>query len=356
MARKDEDETAEQVPTHELHDPRNPRGPEGFHDAAFDALVESIRAEGIVEPLIARPPDAKGRRELVAGGRRHAAARKLGLKRVPVITRSYAEQRAAVHRLLTNLVRAKLDGLSEAKALYSLHSEHGLSVEEIGRRVGLQKTAIYDSFGLLKATDAVKSAVASGKLPKAQAAMLATIQEPKEQREKLGIVLDQGLGFHETRDLVRSKARSVRRQGRPAKDAAPVFRAPGMAQRKPRPHASGAMPEDRIEALLERVERAREDGPVYGSLFLDFLAIDPGIAVGMSRGRVKAKGKVRDTKTALVGLYAWTLAHQGDTRAMRRAAYEAGRRVSWRAGGAEARRALEGSEALFKIERHDSGK
>jgi ParB/RepB/Spo0J family partition protein len=114
----------------------NPHQPRSYHDPAAQAELEaSVRDSGVHEPLIVRPlPD--GGYQLVAGGRRLAAARNVGLATVPVVVREYTDAEAEQVALIENLQRANLRFDDEAQALLRLKRRFGLTNEAIGRSIG----------------------------------------------------------------------------------------------------------------------------------------------------------------------------------------------------------------------------
>ncbi|HEV2036918.1 MAG TPA: ParB/RepB/Spo0J family partition protein [Candidatus Dormibacteraeota bacterium] len=166
----------------------NPRGPIG--DVA--ELAASIRAVGIVEPLIVTlgefagtlPGDAKGYR-IVAGHRRLAAAKEAGLKRVPCIVREYSIEDAAVVRLIENLQREDLSPLQEASAFAQLVAM-GLAQKTIGERVGRSQAHISKRLALLELPELARKAIDSGGIRLEDALELVKIKDhPKRVKDAI---------------------------------------------------------------------------------------------------------------------------------------------------------------------------
>lgn len=120
-----------------------------FDDAALAELAESIKAQGVVQPIVVRPV-AGGRHEIVAGERRWRAAGLAGLRTIPVVVRTLDERAAMAVALVENIQRADLNALEEAEALQKLIRECGLTHEACATAVGKSRAAVSN---LLRLTD-----------------------------------------------------------------------------------------------------------------------------------------------------------------------------------------------------------
>lgn len=153
-----------------------------FADDALEELADSIRVQGVIQPLIVSDP-GDGGYEIVAGERRWLAAQRAGLSEVPVVIREAVGDREMLElALVENLQRTDLDALEEAQAFHSLASEHGLSHEEIGRRVGRSRPAISNSLRLLQLPDEIQQLLREGKLTAGQARPLLALTGEQQLR------------------------------------------------------------------------------------------------------------------------------------------------------------------------------
>jgi ParB/RepB/Spo0J family partition protein len=146
----------------EIEEGHNPRS--AFDEAAMSELEASIRASGLVTALTVRPNGNEGSYLLIAGERRLIAAKRAGLKSVPVVIREQGDPLAAA--IAENLIRADLDPIEEARALARLGEAEQLSThKELARRVGKSSAFVSARLRLLKLPEAVQSAIAKGDVP-----------------------------------------------------------------------------------------------------------------------------------------------------------------------------------------------
>jgi len=157
--------TTLELPLDELatgnHQPRS-----DFPDESLAELADSIREQGILQPLIVRPrPAADGPRyEIVAGERRWRAARLAGLATVPVTVRELDDQSALAVALIENLQREDLNPLDQARALARLASEFELTHEQVAKAVGRSRASVSNMLRLLGLHDDVKAMLSDGRL------------------------------------------------------------------------------------------------------------------------------------------------------------------------------------------------
>ena len=140
---------------------RQPR--EHFDDEALQALADSVRERGVLQPVLVRPKPG-GTYELVAGERRWRAARLAGLEAIPALVRAWADADALELALIENMAREDLSPVEEARACAALVEELGLSREEVGRRVGRSRVAVSNLMRLLELPDEVLDLLQSGTL------------------------------------------------------------------------------------------------------------------------------------------------------------------------------------------------
>ena len=134
-----------------------------FDDDLLAALAESIRARGVLQPVVVRPL-VGGRYELVAGERRLRAAKAAGLDRIPTIVRETAEAERLELALIENMARADLNPIEEARACATLVEDLGLTKEEVARRVGRSRAAVANLVRMLELPDEVVQMIERGAL------------------------------------------------------------------------------------------------------------------------------------------------------------------------------------------------
>lgn len=152
-----------------------------FDDQELEALAASIRAQGLLQPLVVTA-EGDGSFSIVAGERRWRAARLAGLEAVPVVVRGGLDDRARLElALVENLQRSDLNPLEEAEAYAALQASFGLSQEEIALRVGKGRTTITNALRLLKLPDEVRELLRSGRLTAGQARPLLALGDAGRQ-------------------------------------------------------------------------------------------------------------------------------------------------------------------------------
>ncbi|MBF0096147.1 MAG: ParB/RepB/Spo0J family partition protein [Magnetococcales bacterium] len=184
----------------------NPRQPRGDMDpVALEELAESIRAQGILQPILVRPLGEQGERyELIAGERRWRAAAIAGLTKVPVLVRAMDDGESLEVAILENVQREDLNPIEAAKGYDLLMREFDYSHKKIGRRVGKSRMAITNLLRLLRLPEPVMNWVANGTLSTGHARALLGLEEQPERLIQLAEeVAVQGLSVRETEVLVR---------------------------------------------------------------------------------------------------------------------------------------------------------
>jgi ParB family transcriptional regulator, chromosome partitioning protein len=187
-----------------------------FSEAAIEELAESIRAQGVIQPLVVAP-EAGGLYTIIAGERRWRASRRAGLETVPVVVRPVSGDRELLElALVENLQRSDLNPLEEAEAYLALQEKFGLSQEEIAGRVGKARTTVTNSLRLLRLPEEVQELLRGGQLTMGQARPLLGLATAEEQILLAERAVREGLS---ARDLEREAAP---REKPPKKLAKPV--------------------------------------------------------------------------------------------------------------------------------------
>ncbi len=180
----------------------NPRQPRRvFSDEAHAELVASIRAVGLLQPIVVRPADG-GRYELVMGERRWRAAETAGLTAVPAVVRHTADDAMLRDALIENLHREQLNPLEEAAAYDQLLSDFGCTHEELAERVGRSRSQVSNMLRLLRLPAHVQRRVAAGVLSAGHARALLGVEDLEQQDRLAQRIVAEGLSVRAVEELV----------------------------------------------------------------------------------------------------------------------------------------------------------
>jgi ParB family transcriptional regulator, chromosome partitioning protein len=183
-----------------------------FDEGALEGLADSIRAHGIVQPLLVRRQG--DRYELIAGERRWRAARLAGLSKVPVVIKEVPDQDLLEIALIENIQRENLNPIEEAQAYKRLLENVGLTQEALAARVGRDRSYITNYLRLLKLPDDLQQLVVEGRLSTGHARTILGLTHVDLQRKIARQVIDGALSVRATEHLVRKAV-----EGSPAKTA-----------------------------------------------------------------------------------------------------------------------------------------
>jgi ParB family chromosome partitioning protein len=182
----------------------NPRQPRGQMDPQELAeLADSIRRNGILQPVIVTPSEQEGKYILIAGERRLVASRMAGLSEIPSIIRLASEVERLELALIENVQRADLSPLESAEAYRQLDEEFGLSHEEIAESVGKSRTTVTNTLRLLKLPEDVRRALNDRHISEGHARALLGLPTPEAQSSALHSILKNELNVRQTEELVR---------------------------------------------------------------------------------------------------------------------------------------------------------
>lgn len=193
----------------------NPQQPRRhFDDAALEALSQSIRSCGVMQPIVVRPlPD--GGYEIVAGERRWRAAQRLGLAEIPAVVRELDDRTAAEWSLVENLQREDLNPIERADALRRLATDHGLTHQEIADRVGLDRSSVSNHLRLCELDAATRASLVGGELDMGHGKALLGVQDLAVRERLRARAIAAGWSVRELERQVRRLGGS----GRPARAA-----------------------------------------------------------------------------------------------------------------------------------------
>src|SRR5215470_17454506 len=171
-----------------------------FSAEALRELADSIKEQGIVQPLIVR--EQNGHLELIAGERRWRAAQLLGLAEVPVIVRE-ADDRAVLElALIENLQRENLNPMEEAQGYAQLIQQFQLKQEEVASKVGKSRAAVANALRLLKLAPMIQDYVRQGRVSVGHAKVILALPSDQEQKLAAERVIKDGLNVRQTEGLV----------------------------------------------------------------------------------------------------------------------------------------------------------
>jgi ParB family chromosome partitioning protein len=187
-----------------------------FAPEALQELADSIREQGVVQPLIVR--ERNGHLELIAGERRWRAAQLAGLKEVPVILRQ-ADDRAVLElALIENLQRENLNPIEEAQGYSQLIKQFQLTQEDVATKVGKSRAVVANSLRLLNLASELQNHLRTGRLSVGHAKVILGLQTEQEQNSAAERVLREGLNVRQTEAIV---ARLQSRAASPVARSAP---------------------------------------------------------------------------------------------------------------------------------------
>jgi ParB family chromosome partitioning protein len=187
-----------------------------FVPAALEKLAGSIRAEGVLQPIIARPlpGSTPTRYEIIAGERRWRAAQLAGLQSIPALVRDPDDRSALVQALVENLQREDLDPVETARGVQRLIDEFQLTHDEAARRLGHSRDAVSHLLRILKLEPGVLADVSQGRLSLGHAKLLASLPQPLQQ-EIAQEVIDRGLSVRALEQRIRALDRPPGRSPKP---------------------------------------------------------------------------------------------------------------------------------------------
>ena len=233
----------------------NPNQPRrSFDPEALLALAESIKARGVLQPIVVRPL-AGGHYEVVAGERRLRAAKLAELPTVPAVVRETAEAERLELALVENMAREDLNPVEEARACATLVEDLGVTKEQLGRRVGRSRVAVSNLIRLLDLPDETLALVASGELSEGHGRAILTCKDHGERRRLAREAVAEGWSVRETERRARAAEEPP-----PALRRAPAGVHPDLTE-------AIAIAEDALTAALGRAVRVRARGDGFRAEF-----------------------------------------------------------------------------------------
>lgn len=181
---------------------RNPAQPRTqFDTPAIQELAASIRERGVLQPVLLRP--SGDGYQLVAGERRFLAAREAGFSSIPAIIRPLTDRESLLIALIENIQRENLNPIDEARAYYRLATEYGLQHEEIGQRVGKDRSTVSNAIRFNNLPQDVQGLMESGALSAGHGRALLSLSTPKQQSDLAGSAASHGWSVRDLEERIR---------------------------------------------------------------------------------------------------------------------------------------------------------
>ena len=204
------DDVLIEIPVNQIEaNPAQPR--KSFSPEALEELVTSIRASGVIQPVIVRHRGPGY--QLIAGERRWRAARQAGLERIPAIVRDATDAESLELALVENLLREDLNPIDEAEAYEKLLGQFGWTQEELAGRIGRDRSSIANSLRLLRLPEEIQADLRGGRLTMGHARALLALTNPADQLRLRDDILAHAWSVRATEDSIRALEEAARPRG-----------------------------------------------------------------------------------------------------------------------------------------------
>lgn len=196
-----------------LPNPHQPRVRFDYNE--LEGLAVSIRTNGILQPINVRRLN-DGKYELISGERRLRASRMVGLTKIPCVVMDVSDEQSALFAIIENVQRQNLDFFEEAVAIEKLISIHGLTQEEIAKKLGKAQSTLSNKLRLLRLPEEVRDRISCAGLTERHARALLTIPDNTIRGKLLDIIIDRHLTVGETERLVSDTLRRKKNKNKPS--------------------------------------------------------------------------------------------------------------------------------------------
>ena len=186
-----------------LIDPKSDQPRKYFDKDALEELSESIKENGLLQPILVREYGEGGRYQIIAGERRFRASRLAGLTEIPAIVLDRDDRAVAQIALIENIQREDLNPLEEALAYRSLKEEYGMTQEELSEKLGKSRSAIANSMRLLDLPDPILTMVAARELSAGHARTLLGVKDREDMILLAQITAEQDLSVRQLEEQVK---------------------------------------------------------------------------------------------------------------------------------------------------------
>jgi ParB family chromosome partitioning protein len=204
------------IPVDQIHpNPNQPR--QEFDREAVSGLAESIRSQGLIQPVVVRPR-VQGGYELIAGERRWRASREAGVAAIPAVVRDADDRDTLLLGLVENVAREDLSPVEEGRAYAILLDEFGLSLAEVAERVGKSKPTISNRIRLLELPSDVLDLLGRGELSEGHARALLSIPDHDQRRRLARRIVREGLSVRAAERAAKAAGAATRERRTSAVD------------------------------------------------------------------------------------------------------------------------------------------
>lgn len=201
------------IPTDEIiPNPNQPR--KVFNQNELDALADSIRNNGIIQPLVVRKNN-NDEYELISGERRLRAAVKVGLETVPCVLMSVSDNDSALFAIIENIQRDNLNYFEEAESISRLVNDYSMTQEEISKRLGKSQSYLSNKLRLLRLSDELRSVILENSLSERHARALLRLEGDIDRLKALLEIIEKNMNVSETDKYIDSIVTPVKQKSRP---------------------------------------------------------------------------------------------------------------------------------------------
>ena len=195
-----------------LPNPHQPRVRFDYNE--LEGLAVSIRTNGILQPINVRK-DSGGSYELISGERRLRAARMVGMSKIPCIVMDVSDEQSALFAIIENVQRQNLDFFEEAVAIERLMTEHGLTQEEISKKLGKAQSTLSNKLRLLRLPETLRDKISCAGLTERHARALLVLPDNITRGRVLDIIIERHLTVSESERLINDVQRRKKSKNRP---------------------------------------------------------------------------------------------------------------------------------------------
>ena len=195
-----------------LPNPHQPRVRFDYNE--LEGLAVSIRTNGILQPINVRK-NSDGSYELISGERRLRAARMVGMSKIPCIVMDVSDEQSALFAIIENVQRQNLDFFEEAVAIERLMTEHGLTQEEISKKLGKAQSTLSNKLRLLRLPETLRDKISCAGLTERHARALLVLPDNTTRGRVLDIIIERHLTVSESERLINDVQRRKKSKNRP---------------------------------------------------------------------------------------------------------------------------------------------
>lgn len=187
--------------------PFQPR--EDYSDAEIASLIDSVKSKGIIQPVIVRKSGKLF--ELVCGERRYRAAKKAGLRKIPVVIKELTDREVLEIALIENLQRKDLNPIEEARAYKRLINEFGLTQSEVSKVIVKERSTVTNRLRLLKLPNPIQSMVMRNEISEGHARTLLSLKDETQMLSIAKVIIRKNLSVRDVEKLIHKKVKTIKK-------------------------------------------------------------------------------------------------------------------------------------------------